>query len=121
MGKHIMIIDDDQDAVETAKIRLEANGYQVSSTLGQQAVQDVVNCKPDLILLDVTMPAVDGFAIIRELKRNPAVSKVPVIVFSGKPKEAMIDLFGPEGISGYVSKPYPPGELLDQVRKVLGA
>lgn len=121
MGKHVMIVDDEQDVVETTKIRLEADGYQVSSTMGTQSVQDILKSKPDLILLDVMMPGVDGFAVIRELKRNPTVAKVPVVVFSGKPKEAMMDLFGPEGIAGYISKPYKPQEMLATVREVLGA
>lgn len=120
MGKHIAIVDDEEDIVQTTKIRLEANGYQVSSTAGAQAVQDLVQFKPDLILLDVVMPGVDGFALIREIKRNPDIGRVPVIIFSGKPKEAMMDLFGPEGIAGYVKKPYPPEELLSQIKKAIG-
>ena len=121
MKKKILIVDDEQDIIETAKIRLEANGYQVSSTMGPGSVQDIIQNKPDLILLDVMMPGADGFAIMRELKRNPAVSKTPVIVFSGKPKEAMIDLFGPEGIAGYISKPCKAEDLLAQIKKVLGS
>ena len=119
MGKRIMIVDDEADNVETARVRLEANGYQVSATMGERTLQDVRGFKPDLILLDVMMPGMDGFAIIRELKRDPDLSKVPVIIFSGKSKEAMIELFGPEGIAGYISKPYDPKEMLAQVKQIL--
>ena len=121
MGKHILIADDEADIVATAKLRLEANGYQVSTTMGEQTAADARRFKPDMILLDVIMPGMDGFAIIRELKRDPVLSGVPVVIFSAKPKAAMIELFGPEGIAGYVAKPYDPTELLDQVKQILGS
>ncbi len=121
MGKHIAIVDDEIDSAETARFRLEANGYQVSTTMGEQALEDLRQAKPDLILLDVMMPGMDGFAIIRELKRDPNLSKVPVIIFSGKPKEAMIELFGPEGIAGYIPKPFDPQDMLAQIKQVIGS
>ena len=121
MGKRIMIIDDEMDIVETVRLRLESNGYETSSSMGERSVQDTVAYEPDLILLDIIMPGMDGFAVIHELKRNSITSKIPVIIFSGKPKAAMIELFGPEGVAGYVSKPYEPKELLEQIQKVLGS
>ncbi|MBI4372952.1 MAG: response regulator [Candidatus Omnitrophica bacterium] len=116
-----MIIDDEKDLIQTVSVRLQANGYEVSSSEGEKAVQDTEAFKPDLILLDIIMPGLDGFAIIRELKRNSGTSKVPVVIFSGKPKTAMIELFGPEGVAGYVAKPYQPKELLEQIQKILGS
>ena len=118
--KHIMIVDDEPDVIETARIRLEANGFKVSSSVGLEAVPDILKAKPDLIILDVMMPGADGFAIIRQLKRDPFLAKIPVIVFSAKSKEAMLDLFGPEGVSGYLTKPCLADEMLNQVKKVLG-
>ena len=120
MGKRIIIVDDEFDVTETVKMRLEANGYEVTSSYGEKSLEDIQNYKPDLILLDVMMPGLDGFAVIRELKRDPDLSKVPVIIFSGKPKAAMLELFGPEGIAGYISKPYDPKEMLAQIKQVLG-
>ena len=119
MGKHIMIIDDEADTVETVRLRLEANGYQVSSTWGKESVEDVRRSKPDLVLLDVIMPGMDGFAVISELKRDPDLAKIPVIIFSAKPKATMIELFRPKGIAGYIAKPYDPRDMLDQIKQVL--
>jgi two-component system, OmpR family, alkaline phosphatase synthesis response regulator PhoP len=121
MPKHIMIVDDEVDIVETVRLRLQANGYQVSNSMGEQALEDIRKAKPDLILLDIIMPGMDGFAVIRELKRDPELFRIPVIIFSAKPKAAMIELFGPEGIAGYISKPYDARELLDQIKQILGA
>lgn len=120
MAKHILISDDEMDVLETARIRLEAVGYKVSTTMGERTLGDARRLKPDLILLDVIMPGLDGFAVIRELKRDPEVSSIPVIVFSGKPKSAMMELFGPEGIAGYISKPYDPKEFVHQIKQVVG-
>jgi len=120
MQKHIVIADDEQDVVETVQLRLEANGYRVSATAGAKTVEDVRQFRPDLILLDVMMPGMDGFAIIRELKRDPDIARVPVVIFSAKPKATLMELFGPEGIAGYLSKPYDPKEMLDLIKKVLG-
>ena len=121
MGKHITIVDDEKDTVATVRMRLEANGYQVSETAGERSVQDLKSYKPDLILLDLMMPGKGGFEILRELKRDPDLSRVPVIIFSAKPKSTMIELFGPEGIAGYISKPYASEEMLSQIKQVLGS
>lgn len=115
-----MIVDDEMDIVETAKIRLEANGYTVSTSMGEKSIEDTRRAKPDLVILDIIMPGMDGFAVIKEFKRDPELANIPVIIFSAKPKSAMIELFGPEGIAGYISKPYDPKELLAQIKKVLG-
>ena len=120
MPKHIMIADDEADVVQTVCIRLEANGYRVTDTMGGRTVKDVLDHKPDLLLLDVMMPGMDGFAVLRELKRYPEAVRLPVIIFSAKPKSAMIELFDPEGISGYISKPYDARELLAEIKRVLG-
>lgn len=119
MAKHIMILDDEQDVVETLRIRLEANGYQTSSSSGKNSIVNIKREKPDLILLDIMMPDMDGFAVMHELKRDPEISKIPVIILSAKPKSTMIELFGPEGIAGYISKPYDSKELIGLIQKVL--
>ncbi|OGW79836.1 MAG: hypothetical protein A3G33_03005 [Omnitrophica bacterium RIFCSPLOWO2_12_FULL_44_17] len=120
MNKHILIADDELDVIETAKLRLQAFGYKVTTTMGEKTIEDVRKAKPDLILLDVIMPGMDGFAVIRELKRDPELAKIPVVVFSAKPRAAMIELFSPEGIAGYISKPYDAKELLKQINQILG-
>ncbi len=121
MGKHIMIADDEVDLVQTVRIRLEANGYQISDTMGERTIKDALQHKPDLLLLDVMMPGMDGFSVLRELKRYPELVRMPVIIFSAKPKATMIELFGPEGVSGYVSKPYDVQDLLAEIKKVIGS
>ena len=121
MAKQIMIVDDEQDLIETLKIRFQANGYDVTSSVGSRSIADIKANKPDLILLDIMMPDVDGFAVMRELKRDHDLSKIPVVVVSAKPKSTMIELFGPEGISGYISKPFEAKELLQLVNQILGS
>ena len=121
MRKRIVIADDEEGLVETVRLRLEANGYQVSTTMGAKTIEDVKKFKPDLLLLDIMMPGMDGFTIIRELKRDPNIAKVPVVVFSAKPKGIIMESLGPEGIAGYISKPYDPKEMLDLIKKILSS
>jgi CheY-like chemotaxis protein len=120
MAKKILLVDDEEDVVTTAKIRLEAGGYEVGTSMGEATMEDARQFKPDVIILDIIMPGMDGFAVLRELKRDPELANIPVIIFSAKPKSAMIELFGPEGIAGYVSKPYDPKELIEQIRSIVG-
>ena len=121
MGKHILIADDEEGVIETFRLRLEANGYQVSTTMGARTVEDVKKLRPDLLLLDVMMPEMDGFAVIREMKRDPDISRIPVVIFSAKPKATLMELFSPEGIAGYLSKPYEPKEMLGLLSNVLSS
>ncbi len=121
MPKRILIADDDPDILDTAKLRLEAAGFEVLTTTGADTISDARDAKPDMILLDVIMPGMDGFSVLRELKRDPDLCDVPVIIFSAKPKASMIELFGPEGIAGYISKPYDPKELVAQIQRIVGS
>jgi len=120
MAKKILIADDDADSYETARIRLEAQGYSVTGTMGEATIKDARDQKPDLLLLDVMMPGMDGYSVMRELKRDPDTASIPVVILSGKPKEAMMELFGPEGVSGYITKPYDPKEFISQVQALIG-
>jgi len=120
MAKRIMIVDDEEGIIETTRLRLEKNGYAVSSSSGVQALEDIRKAQPDLVLLDVMMPGVDGFSILQDLKRDPDLSRIPIVIFSGKPKEAMMELFGPEGVAGYITKPYDPQDFLSQIKRLVG-
>ena len=75
---------------------------------------------PHVLTLDIMMPGMDGFEVMRELKRDHDLSKIPVVIVSAKPKSTMIELFGPEGISGYISKPFEAKEMLQVIKEILG-
>lgn len=120
MPKRVMIVDDEPGICETLTVRLQANGYQVSSSMGAKSIPDIRTFRPDIILLDIMMPEMDGYAVIKELKRDHDLCNTPVIILSAKPKDAIIELFAPEGIVGYISKPFDSKNLLAMIKKALG-
>ena len=116
----ILIADD--SASETALITkvvqdLGHNSFAVTD--GEQALEQAGKIKPDLILLDVVMPKVDGFNTCRKLKKNPETAGIPVIMVSSKNQES--DQFWAErqGANGYVIKPFTPETLAGTIRKFL--
>lgn len=121
----ILLIDDDPDFVEATKLVLESKSYEVfTASDGSQGVAQARKEKPDLIILDIIMPVKNGFNAAEELKRDPELQKVPVIMltsFSQKVSET--DLSRSQGLlldtEDYIDKPVAPDELLRRVEKQL--
>jgi CheY-like chemotaxis protein len=102
-SKKILVIDDDKDFTKLLAIQLQAKDYKVViSNEGEEGFQMVLDEKPDLILLDIKMPELDGFTFVRRLKANGLIMKIPVMILTGY--ETMRDLFRFEGIAGYFVK-----------------
>jgi len=116
----ILVVDDDLDTVKLVGTTLEKQGYVILAAQdGVEALQKVAQHHPDLILLDVMMPKMDGFEVIRRLRADPATSAIPVIMFTAK---AQVDdkVAGLEaGADEYLTKPTHPAELVARVRSVL--
>ena len=119
MNNKILVIDDDPNIVDLLKHRLKINGYEiVTASNGEEGLARVEDENPDLILVDVLMPKMDGYTFVRALRKKPESSTIPVIVITAKDK--MKDLFDLEGIQGYMIKPYQPEELLELVKTYIG-
>lgn len=121
----ILIVDDDVDFVESTKTILEAEPYNVIvANQGDEGLQKAKGENPDLIILDVIMPVKDGFTAAEQLKKDPVLSKIPVIMltaFSAKGGETSIPRsrgFTLE-TEDYIEKPVRPEDLLAAVKKIL--
>ncbi|MBX3046912.1 MAG: response regulator transcription factor [Anaerolineales bacterium] len=117
MKEHILIVDDEPRFVRLIEANLQTEGYQVlKASNGKQAVEETAAHKPDLVLLDVMMPEMDGF---RACARIREFSNVPIIMLTAKGEEDQrikgLDL----GADDYIVKPFSAGELLARVRSVL--
>jgi DNA-binding response OmpR family regulator len=113
----ILLIDDEIDLVETVKFRLESNDYQVQVAYdGQEALESLENFNPDLVILDLKLPAMSGEEIYKLLKINPVTKKVPVILFTASKEDAELLKIGAEGL---IKKPFDSKELLDTIQKLL--
>lgn len=118
--KKILVIDDMPNIVAMLKARLQASGYDVVTALNaQQALACASAEKPDLILLDIVMPAGGGYSVFTRLKLSSRTRSIPVIFLTAKDKPEDVARAYKLGVQYYIKKPYKPEMLLETVRKAL--
>jgi two-component system alkaline phosphatase synthesis response regulator PhoP len=119
-GEKILIIDDELNIVELLRYNLEANGYKVSFSLnGRDGLNSAVEKKPDLILLDIMLPEMDGFDVCKEIKKRKETESIPIIMLTAKSEE-FDKILGLElGADDYITKPFSVRELLARIKAVL--
>jgi DNA-binding response OmpR family regulator len=116
----IVVIDDEPEIVELIQQVLESDGFTVlSASAGKAGLELVAREVPDLVLLDVGLPDLSGFDICRELRRDPRLSGIPIIIISGRRGESNVVLGLGLGADDYVVKPFSSAELLARVRAVI--
>jgi len=121
----ILIVDDDPIYVKATQAVLESKKYQVSSASdGEEGCRKAKEIKPDLIILDIIMPMQDGFSTCEQLKKDPELSSIPILImtsFSEKGKETNIPTSAGFGLEAedYADKPISPDELLRRVENLL--
>ncbi|OGH59151.1 MAG: hypothetical protein A3G34_02380 [Candidatus Lindowbacteria bacterium RIFCSPLOWO2_12_FULL_62_27] len=116
----VLVIDDDKDTMRILEAKLTDAGYQVLQAAdGREGLEKAKLTKPDLILLDVMMPEIDGLSLLRQLKFDAQTDKIPVVIMTAK-GEKMEKLFEMEGAEAYLTKPFVFADLLDRIRASLG-
>jgi pilus assembly protein CpaE len=120
MAEKVLIIDDDLDTLRLVGLMLQRQGYQITAaTNGQQGLEKALEDKPNLILLDVMMPDMDGYEVTRRLRANPQTVDIPILMFTAK---TQLDdkVTGFEvGVDDYLTKPTHPSELQSHVKALL--
>lgn len=120
MPSKILIVEDDHDIIELLTYNLEQEGFDVRATLnGTDALQRAVSDAPDLIILDLLLPEIDGLEVCRLLKRNPQTAAIPVIMLTAKGEEVDRIVGFELGADDYIAKPFSPREVVLRVRAVL--
>jgi two-component system alkaline phosphatase synthesis response regulator PhoP len=125
MPKKILIVDDDPDLVEAVSMILESKNYDVAAAYGGvEGLEKAKTEKPDLIVLDVMMPDKDGYAVCKEMKADPNLSKIPVLlltaVVSKIPTTHYTQQMGLETeADDYIDKPVEPAELVKRIEALL--
>jgi two-component system alkaline phosphatase synthesis response regulator PhoP len=116
----ILIIEDDRDIVDLLKFNLEGEGYELFAAFdGSAGVAAAGRYLPDLIILDIMMPVLDGLEVCRTLKEDKSTAHIPIIILSARSQE-MDKVLGLElGADDYVTKPFSPRELIARVRAIL--
>ncbi len=119
MSKKILIIDDEPGILKLLQDRLKVNQYTVVTAQdGEEGLAKINSEQPDLIILDIMMPKMDGFTFVREYKRLSESKIVPIIVLTAK--ENLQDIFKMEGVKDYLLKPFAAEDLLTRVKKLIG-
>ncbi|WP_119072902.1 response regulator [Aggregatilinea lenta] len=120
MSERILIVDDDVDSLKLIGLMLQRQGYEVLvASTGQQALTKAKSDRPDLIILDIMMPDMDGYEVCRRLRHDPGTQPIPIIMFTAR---TMVDdkVAGFEaGADDYLTKPTHPAELASRIKAVL--
>jgi two-component system phosphate regulon response regulator PhoB len=116
----LLVIEDDPDIVELLRYNLEREGYRVLvATDGERGLADAARHQPDLVLLDLMLPGLDGLEVCRRLRAQDGTRAIPVLILTAKSEEADVVIGLEMGADDYLTKPFSPRECLARVRALL--
>lgn len=119
MPKKILAVDDERHIVRLVQVNLERAGYQVVTAFdGREALEKVEFENPDLVVLDVMMPYMDGFEVLQTLRKNQSTRDLPVIMLTAKAQDADVFRGWQSGVDCYLTKPFNPMELISFVKRI---
>lgn len=120
MAKKILIVDDEPDLVKGLPIILESKGYEVVLAYdGEEGLDKARKEKPDLIILDLMLPKMDGYMVCCLLKADTNYRRIPIIMFTAKAQEEDMKTGKEVGADAYITKPFEPQVLLGKIRELL--
>jgi len=121
MKKKILLVDDEKDLVTAVTFRLNAEGYDVIVALDGQAALDMAKKeKPDLIILDLMLPKLNGYKVCSLLKADMRYNKIPIIMFTARVQETDRKMGEEAGADDYITKPFESSVLLAKIKEFLG-
>ena len=117
----VLVVDDEIYIVHILDFSLGMEGYEVITALdGEQALERLESDKPDMIVLDIMMPKLDGYETCKALKQNPATHDIPVILLSAKGRNVDQKIGFEVGADDYITKPFSPRKLVERINAILG-
>lgn len=121
MAKKIVLAEDEPRLARLVEFKLKKEGYQViCKGNGEEALEAIKAEKPDLILLDVMMPVMDGYEVLRRVKEDESLKNIPVVMLTARTQERDVVKGIDLGADDYITKPFHPAELLARVKRILG-
>ena len=122
MNKKILVIEDDPNALRFIEYTLEQEGYQVSSAKdGLEGIKKVQDKHPDLIILDIMLPGLDGYDVCQRLRQKPETSLLPILMLSAKARQDDRDIGLKMGADEYLTKPADPSTIVEKVKTLLAS
>ena len=117
---HILVVDDSPTETHIISTALEKQGHRISVAVdGKDGVEKATQLMPDLILMDVVMPELNGFQATRQLTKQPATAKIPVIMVTTKDQKTDKMWAERQGAKGYITKPFVENDLIAEVNRLL--
>jgi two-component system alkaline phosphatase synthesis response regulator PhoP len=121
MKKRILVVDDEVAIVRMLKDRLESAGFEVLTAYdGAQAVEVARQERPDLIIMDVMMPRMDGLTAAKQLRSDPTTAHIPIVMLTARGQESDEQAGYAAGAVRYFTKPFSPRQLVQELRSLLG-
>ena len=116
----VLIVEDEQDILNLISFNLRKVGYKTrKASSGEEGLTDMIEERPDLVILDLMLPGIDGFEVCRKMKGNEQLSNIPIIMLTAKTEDADIVSGLESGADDYITKPFSPGVVVARVRTVL--
>lgn len=120
--RKILVIEDESDLVEGLRMRLESAGFEmIAAADGAEGLRKARGENPDLIILDIRLPKMDGFKVCRMLKFDEKYEKIPIIMLTARVQQADIAMGKEAGANAYITKPYKSEELMAKIKELLPA
>ena len=121
MPKKILIVEDDEFLRELISQKLVKEGYDIGSAIdGEEGVKKIKDEKPDLVLLDLILPGIDGFEVLTQMKEMPSTSSIPVIILSNLGQKEDIERGLKLGAADYLIKAhFTPGEIIEKIKSII--
>ncbi|MGB2706079.1 MAG: response regulator [Candidatus Omnitrophota bacterium] len=121
MAKKVLVVDDEPDVLKIVGFRLKSAGYEIKKASdGQEALDLIKKDRPDLVLLDLRMPVMDGYEVCRRIKSDENLKDIPVIFLTASSGATIKDKAYEYKADDYIIKPFEPEELLRKVKKFIG-
>lgn len=116
----VLVADDDFDLRTIVTDLLTSSGYAIlSASNGEEALEIATAQRPDLVVLDISMPRMDGYTVVKHLRENPETSRMPIIAFTAHALKGDAEKALKAGYDGYIAKPFQPDELLNEIARLL--
>jgi len=118
--KRILVVEDEESLLKLESILLAAKGYQVTGVVdGTAALEEIAASKPDLVILDVMIPELDGFEVCRRIKASPETSHIPVVMLTAKKNQQDVEHGERMGADAYLTKPFKAAVIMEAVEHLL--
>ncbi len=120
MGEHVIVVEDEADIADLVALHLRRQGYRVTAFLdGEEGLTGIRRASPDLVILDVMLPGLNGWEICKEMRRDDRLAAVPILMLSARSEDVDVVTGLELGADDYVTKPFSPAVLLSRVKNLL--